>query len=243
MSEVDKKGKKKKGTLGIGGGNMFFASESDKVCPTCSLTGFYVWFSPSSCANRLLCRNGNFRTSSLIAKRRTSMFMSTSEGQLQLASTFTQGLKTSQMLSYPSWKRLAHHHPNAKQRLNQPCLNRKRFQNDREVAQPNQFILTPPSPRLSPPREDDVEAEYDDVTQEAQHDDDDIGEGERAVVLYDFTADGDDEMSVHEGETLLVLERDTDEWWKCKNARGDEGVVPANYLEVSSLTSLLIRLN
>ena len=63
--------------------------------------------------------------------------------------------------------------------------------------------------------------------------DDPIDEGgERAVVLYDFTADGDDEMSVHEGETLLVLERDTDEWWKCRNGQGDEGVVPANYLEV-----------
>lgn len=31
VSEVDKKGKKKKGTLGIGNGSVFFASESDKV--------------------------------------------------------------------------------------------------------------------------------------------------------------------------------------------------------------------
>ena len=31
ISEVDKKGKKKKGTLGVGNGAMFFASESDKV--------------------------------------------------------------------------------------------------------------------------------------------------------------------------------------------------------------------
>jgi hypothetical protein len=31
VSEVDKKGKKKKGTLGIGNGAIFFASESDKV--------------------------------------------------------------------------------------------------------------------------------------------------------------------------------------------------------------------
>jgi len=32
ISEVDKKGKKKKGTLGVGNGAVFFASESDKVC-------------------------------------------------------------------------------------------------------------------------------------------------------------------------------------------------------------------
>jgi hypothetical protein len=31
ISEVDKKGKKKKGTLGIGNGAIFFASEADKV--------------------------------------------------------------------------------------------------------------------------------------------------------------------------------------------------------------------
>lgn len=31
VSEVDKKGKKKKGVLGIGNGSVFFASESDKV--------------------------------------------------------------------------------------------------------------------------------------------------------------------------------------------------------------------
>jgi actin cytoskeleton-regulatory complex protein SLA1 len=31
ISEVDKKGKKKKGTLGIGKGDIFFASEADKV--------------------------------------------------------------------------------------------------------------------------------------------------------------------------------------------------------------------
>jgi len=31
VSEIDKKGKKKKGTLGIGNGQLFFASESDKV--------------------------------------------------------------------------------------------------------------------------------------------------------------------------------------------------------------------
>lgn len=32
VSEIDKKGKKKKGTLGVGNGAVFFASEADKVC-------------------------------------------------------------------------------------------------------------------------------------------------------------------------------------------------------------------
>ena len=40
------------------------------------------------------------------------------------------------------------------------------------------------------------------------------------------------ELSVKEGEHLVVLERDGDEWWKCRNSEGTEGVVPASYLEV-----------
>ena len=53
-----------------------------------------------------------------------------------------------------------------------------------------------------------------------------------AVVLYDFTADGDDELTVAEGEDLIVLERDSDDWWKVRNSKGREGVVPASYVEV-----------
>ena len=55
-----------------------------------------------------------------------------------------------------------------------------------------------------------------------------------AVALYDFGADGVDELSVTEGEHLTVLEKDGDAWWKCRNSKGLEGVVPACYLEVCS---------
>ena len=60
-----------------------------------------------------------------------------------------------------------------------------------------------------------------------------------AVALYDFGADGVDELSVVEGERLTVLEKDGDEWWKCRNSKGLEGVVPASYLEVCSLLSII----
>lgn len=59
-------------------------------------------------------------------------------------------------------------------------------------------------------------------------------DGLAAVALYNFSADGEDELTVHEGEALVVLERDSDEWWKCRNASGAEGVVPASYVEVQS---------
>jgi hypothetical protein len=55
-----------------------------------------------------------------------------------------------------------------------------------------------------------------------------------AVVLYDFTADGDDELTVAEGEDLILLDNESDDWWKVRNSDGQEGVVPASYVEVSS---------
>ena len=64
-----------------------------------------------------------------------------------------------------------------------------------------------------------------------------------AVVLYDFTADGDDELTVAEGEDLIILERDSDDWWKVRNSKGQEGVVPASYVEVHfSIYLMSIRL-
>ena len=105
-------------------------------------------------------------------------------------------------------------------------------------------------PEIIPPREDEDEYEVASPTPGAEleeHDHDheeevgaELGEGEKATVLYDFVADGEDEMSVHEGQVLLVLERDADDWWKCRNGKGEEGVVPANYLEVSGISHVLL---
>lgn len=70
VSEIDKKGKKKKGTLGIGNGSLFFASESDKVSTT-------FWDKHSdklSTFSRLLFRNGKQEMLLLLPLRRPSMY-------------------------------------------------------------------------------------------------------------------------------------------------------------------------
>jgi hypothetical protein len=93
------------------------------------------------------------------------------------------------------------------------------------------------SPLIIPPREPsedgDDEAPEEEHSEINGHGEEDDGDGETAIVLYDFHADGEGELSVQEGDRLVVLEIDGDEWWKCKNDRGIEGVVPASYLEVS----------
>ena len=88
-----------------------------------------------------------------------------------------------------------------------------------------------PSTDTYPDEDDGEEETHAPPSEDYTHASDD---GPAAVVLYDFSADGEDELTVHEGETLVVLERDNDEWWKCRNASGTEGVVPASYVEVSA---------
>lgn len=82
------------------------------------------------------------------------------------------------------------------------------------------FAVTPPEtiPRPDTPQEDE-EGEM---------------EGEMAVALYDFTGDANDELSVKEGETVLILDRSNDDWWKCRNHEGQEGVIPAQYLDLET---------
>ena len=58
------------------------------------------------------------------------------------------------------------------------------------------------------------------------------GVPEMVVALYDFEAQADDELSVSEGDQLVLIEREDHEWWKLQNAKGHIGVVPASYVEV-----------
>lgn len=84
--------------------------------------------------------------------------------------------------------------------------------------------FSPAAPTIIPdPEEPEEPEEEEEQVKESQ---------EIVQALYDFNADGEDELTVKEGERLIVLEKDGEEWWKCKNAYDAEGVVPASYLEV-----------
>ncbi|KAG8943398.1 cytoskeletal protein binding protein [Tulasnella sp. 408] len=64
-------------------------------------------------------------------------------------------------------------------------------------------------------------------------------EGMVAVVLYDFEAYADDELTVKKGERLTVLDQENDDWWKCCSLDGNEGVVPAAFLDVRARVETL----
>ncbi|XP_076991042.1 cytoplasmic protein NCK2 [Tamandua tetradactyla] len=58
----------------------------------------------------------------------------------------------------------------------------------------------------------------------------------RVQTLYPFSSVTEEELNFEKGETMEVIEKPENdpEWWKCKNARGQVGLVPKNYVVVLS---------
>ena len=49
--------------------------------------------------------------------------------------------------------------------------------------------------------------------------------------LYDYTAEADSELSIREGETLVITEKHASGWWFATNINGQSGFVPENFVE------------
>ncbi|KAL3316094.1 hypothetical protein Ciccas_005265 [Cichlidogyrus casuarinus] len=57
---------------------------------------------------------------------------------------------------------------------------------------------------------------------------------ERVLTLYPFRKNQEEEMSFDPQEVLDVVDKPVDDpdWWRCRNIRGEEGLVPRNYVRV-----------
>ncbi|MCJ1479241.1 cytoskeletal protein binding protein [Lambiella insularis] len=56
-------------------------------------------------------------------------------------------------------------------------------------------------------------------------------------MLYDFVAQGDDEVTVGVGDEVIILDDSTEEWWHVRRLKnGKEGVVPGSYVEATGFT-------
>jgi hypothetical protein len=53
-----------------------------------------------------------------------------------------------------------------------------------------------------------------------------------AVVLFDYAKDDDNELGLTENEKITVLEFSHEEWWLGRDSKGNEGLFPAEYVEV-----------
>ncbi|GBE79439.1 hypothetical protein SCP_0206380 [Sparassis crispa] len=205
VSEVDKKGKKKKGTLGVGNGAVFFASESDK-------TPVQKW--QTSAIQSVKLEKSKHVHIEIGGDESVNLHFHA--GSKDVGEAIIAKLESSRLLSAPPRPSVSAEEEPEPERLRSAAQKAVHF----DAA----------APEIIPPREPSEDGEEEDALHEnaaelsAENSD-------MAVALYDFTADGVDELSVQEGESLIVIERDSDEWWKCRNASGAEGVVPASYVE------------
>lgn len=65
------------------------------------------------------------------------------------------------------------------------------------------------------------------------------GKGQRkGQILYDFTAQGEDEVTVDVGDEVIVVDdTKSEDWWMVRRLRnGKEGVVPSSYIEITGTT-------
>ncbi|CAL9704676.1 unnamed protein product [Knipowitschia caucasica] len=56
------------------------------------------------------------------------------------------------------------------------------------------------------------------------------GEPEYMIVMYDFTSRNHRELTIAKGDTVELLDK-SKQWWKVRNAQGEEGYVPNNVLQ------------
>ncbi|CAG8466236.1 3320_t:CDS:10 [Diversispora eburnea] len=54
----------------------------------------------------------------------------------------------------------------------------------------------------------------------------------KAKVIYEYDADGDDEINLKEEEVVVILDKSDDDWWKGRNENGEVGLFPSNYVEL-----------
>ncbi|RXK37875.1 hypothetical protein M231_04874 [Tremella mesenterica] len=189
ISEMDGK-KKKKGTLGVGNGAVFFASDTDKLSPVkqLSITDLAHVSQPSS-------------------KNLELTFSTLSEpllfhcGSSDAAKAIVAKLEASKAAAGEALQMIeAESHVEASdEEPEHPVTEAKAVR-----------FATEPSAQAPAAN----------------------GHGEAATVLYDFDAQGEDELSVHENEFVTVVDKENDEWWVVRNQAGHEGVVPAQYVQI-----------
>lgn len=202
VSEVDKKGKKKKGTLGIGSGSLFFASEADK-------TPVQKW--QISDVEDISVEKNKHVHIGMGGPNATKLHFNV--GSRDTADAVVEKLETSRTLASAEQHGIIS--PPPRSDVSSPVKK-----NGVSVR------FAEESPAIIPPRESSEEEE-----EEAEEGGQGTDDGEPAVALYDFEGTGSDELTVQEGERLWIIEKEGEEWWKCRNEHGIDGVVPASYLE------------
>ena len=245
-SALDAKKKKKKGTLGIGNASLFFASESDKTpvqkIPVLSILSHSV----EKGKTVLLKLYDDVETELLDGKDaddKTVAFLASSKGDAEAISKKLDFSKQLARENPPAQAKSAAAPPAASagtpRSVPPPATNGSAARNVPAAPAPPPAPAPGGSAILPPPVRKNVSfnnaASTPSPTSAPTSSKPALASGEEhGIALYDFEAQGDDELSVAENEKLVIVERENDDWWKVRNEAGQEGVVPASYVEATA---------
>ncbi|KAG8965811.1 cytoskeletal protein binding protein [Tulasnella sp. 419] len=225
VSEIDGKGKKKKGTLGVGNAAIFFASESDKApvqqWPSSAIVHAYIDSSKHKHVVIELSSSSEPMVFGANSKDTAEAIIDKIDISRDAAKASTGQTSTSEEPNGAST------HPTS--RFLAPPPSRPNAGSSSPSPKPK-GVHWDPEPPSEIRRSEDTEYEDDGTSATIPLKPGEVG---HAVVLYDFVADGEDELTVNEGEKLVVVDKEgSDEWWKCRSASGKVGVVPASYVDL-----------
>jgi actin cytoskeleton-regulatory complex protein SLA1 len=232
-SELDAKKKKKKGTLGIGNSSLFFASESDKapvqkinvlsiISHTIEGKGkqLNLELDAQAAASVNVDENNNLRFVLGSKGDVEEVWKKIEVSQEKAHAANAEPEEEEEEIAPPAAAAIPAPPPIAHSTRSVPSAPIP------PPAPPAASILPPPSRATAVPKPPSAPSAPTPASNGLS-----AGE-ENAIALYDFDAQGDDELTVAENESLILVEKETDDWWKVRNASGQEGVVPASYVEV-----------
>ncbi|CAG8740335.1 30263_t:CDS:2, partial [Racocetra persica] len=215
---VDKKKKKKKGKLSIGGENVFYASETDK-------TPVQLW--NISDVESVKYEKKNVTITFGGAKPATFNFLVSNKSDAEAIyrqyvectaslELPTVNIDTSSMKSPRSTS--AHDNQDNEETESQAGAE----ENDVEEINVEEINVEEVNVEEFNVEEFNVE----------EVNETELPPPKLGIVLYDFDAQGDDEISIREGDELWIIDDvSSNEWWKCR--KGDEeGMVPSSYIDI-----------
>ncbi|KAF9129268.1 cytoskeletal protein binding protein, partial [Linnemannia schmuckeri] len=211
VNEVDKKKKKKKGSLGVGNLTIFFGSEEDK--------------SP--------VRQWSIKDVDKVRQEKKHVYLDLG-GSTPASFDFQAASKQEAEAIFNKIQE-----SKQKSRISHPTAAVPTPPSIRDsVVSTSTYQTAQGSPNVSaasatyPSEPAYQEAQYEEEQQQQQQyvEPEPVCEGKWAIALYDFNAEAEEELSIRENDELWVSDYvSSDEWWKCQ--LGDQvGIVPASYI-------------
>ncbi|GAA5940102.1 cytoskeletal protein-binding protein SLA1 [Sporobolomyces koalae] len=242
VTSLDAKKKKKKGTLGVGNGAIFFASESDKTpvqqYPLSTLTNFstekskhlHLEFPTSGELHFVVSDKHEFEE--IVAKveegRGTSGETSGYGNGVPPPPAINGNSSNGGAVPPPPPPPPPPPAPAVTQSSYVPPPPPIRSASSNAIPPPPiRSAATPPPAAPSPPPAPPIPA-LNGLS---------VSKQGNALALYDFESAGDDELSLTEGERIEYIPGGSDdvEWAKVRRiGTGEEGVVPASYIEIDA---------